>query len=79
MKSSFKVCQLLSSFFLLIYCDCIYFVAPKSQSKKIAITSSDRAAVYLELVDAHMEAGQLVNYDSCFDCYSDPHRTVNYA
>ncbi|CAH3021819.1 unnamed protein product [Porites evermanni] len=33
--------------------------APKSQSKKIAITSSDRAAVYLELVDAHMEAGQL--------------------
>lgn len=40
--------------------DCISFIAPKAQGKKIAITSSDRVAVYLELVDAHMEAGQLV-------------------
>ena len=35
--------------------------APKAQGKKTTITSSDRAAVYLELADAHMEAGQLVN------------------
>ena len=32
----------------------------KSQNKKVVITNSDRAMVYLELVDAHMEAGQLV-------------------
>ena len=37
------------------------FLASKSQGKKTAITSSDRAAVFLELADAHMEAGQLVN------------------
>lgn len=41
----------------------LYFVslAPKAQGKKTTITSSDRAAVFLELADAHMEAGQLVN------------------
>ncbi|XP_020612885.1 tetratricopeptide repeat protein 21B-like [Orbicella faveolata] len=33
--------------------------APKAQGKKTTITSSDRAAVFLELADAHMEAGQL--------------------
>ncbi|KAJ7386812.1 Tetratricopeptide repeat protein 21B [Desmophyllum pertusum] len=33
--------------------------APKAQGKKTSITSSDRAAVFLELADAHMEAGQL--------------------
>lgn len=31
----------------------------KSQNKKVVITNSDRAMVYLELVDAHVEAGQL--------------------
>jgi len=31
----------------------------KSQGKKVAISLNDRATVYLELVDAHMEAGQL--------------------
>jgi len=41
-----------------------YFsIAPKAQGRKTTITSSDRAAVFLELADAHMEAGQLVNQD----------------
>ncbi|CAH3123731.1 unnamed protein product [Pocillopora meandrina] len=31
----------------------------KAQGKKTTITASDRAAVFLELADAHMEAGQL--------------------
>ena len=37
-----------------------FLAVAKSQGKKVAIGLNDRATVYLELVDAHMEAGQLV-------------------
>ena len=58
----FKMCfKCHAARFTAIFLTLFFFSAPKAQGKKIAISSSDRAAVYLELVDAHMEAGQLVS------------------